>query len=208
MTLLADQIARIQSLLQDTDSSPTNISKIVTAHQESLTRIARRDAFANIQWVNAIANQATYLLPTSVVNMMQVLYNNQELRYATEVSLDRRFHGYERLTDEPQYWTTDNQAPNTIRVVPAPLRTGDATPVIPSPVGFDTRDNLLLFLSEDVSAGITDPQGTLPTFLDWDDMLVWDVTKMLAERETTLQNLPVSALCDQFWQLWARYTER
>jgi len=202
VTLLSEQLIRIRDILQDTDTSATNISRIVTAHQESLQQLARKDMFPQIQWVNAIALQGLYALPDSVVTITHVLYNERVLRYASETMLDRKYHGWEDLPGEPKYYTTNNQSPNTIRIIPAPKRTGSTIPVIPSPLFQNMVDNLVIFHTEDLSTNIGDESATLPTLFDWDDYLIYETARMLAERETPAQNLPVAALCGQIAQLW------
>lgn len=205
MTLLSEQITRIRDILQDTDTSTTNISKIVAAHQESLQQLARKDLFPKIMWVNAIANQGLYVLPDPVVTISHVLYNERVLRYASETGLDRKYHGWEDIPGEPKYYTTNNQNPNTIRIIPTPKRTGSGIPVIPSPLFQNMVNNIVVFHTEDPSADIGDTSDVLPTNFDWDDLLVYDTTRMLAERETPTQNLPVALLCAQIVGLWHQY---
>ncbi len=203
MTTLANQIERIQWLLQDTDTSPTRTSIIIEAHKESTQRLARKQAFPQIRWVNAIAAQSQYTLPADTVQVDHVLYNERTLRYATETALDRRFHGWEDLPDQPKYWTMDGQNPNVIRIVSAPTITGSLIPVIPSPLIMNMEDNLVVFLMEDLSEQMDDlGDDPIPTMLDWDDLLVWQTTRMLAERETTDQNLPVAQVCGQLESMW------
>lgn len=208
MTLLSEQINRVRDILQNTDLSPTATSNIITAHQEALQQLALQNAFPQIQWVNAIAYQSIYLLPTQVVTISHVLYDQRVLRYATEPTLDRRFHGWEDLSGEPLYWTMDNQAPNTIRVIPPPQRTGSDIPVIPSPLFQDMVDNFVVFHTEDPSFDMSDASDVLPTLFDWDDLLVYHTARMLAERELPEQNLPVAQLCEQLVTLWERFMHR
>ena len=202
MTLLSEQLDRIRDILQDTDTSPTNISKIVTAHQESLQHLARKDMFPQIQWVNAIAFQGRYALPDPVVTISHVLYNERVLRYTSERMFDRKYHGWEELPGEPKYYTTDHQNPNTIRIIPTPKRTGSDIPSVPSPLFQNMVDNIVVFHTEDASLDIADVSDTLPTLFDWDDLLVYKTARMLAERETETQNLPVAQLCGQLEALW------
>ena len=206
MTLLSEQVLRVRDILQDADTSATNISKIMTAHQEVLQQLARKDMFPQIQWVNAIAQQGLYTLPDAVVTISHVLYNARVLRFVTEIGLDRKYHGWEDLPGEPHYWTTDNQSSNnTIRIVPTPKRTGSAIPVIPSPLFQNMVDNIVVFHTEDISVDMSDEFDVLPTLFDWDDFLVYETARMLTERETPTQNLSVAGFCAQLAELWRQH---
>jgi len=201
VTTVAEQVERIQWLLQDTDTTPTKIAQVITAEQESAQYLARLKSFTQITWVNAITNQARYTLSDNN-SIDYVLYNERVLRYATEETLDRTQRKWEGEAGEPHYWTTNNQSPNTVRIVPAPQRTGSTVPVFPSPLIMPMIDNLVIFTTDDISAQMDDVSDVLPTLASWDDVLVWRTARMLAERETTVQNLPVAALCKQLEDLW------
>lgn len=203
MTLLSDQLERIAWLRQDASPDATTISKMILQHQEALATLARTDYFPQIVWINALTAIARYLMPLTVAHIAFVLYNERTLRFVTEASLDRSKPGWERMTGEPDYWTMDNQAPSTIRLVPAPLRDGSAVPIIPGlPIMQDPVDNILVFLYEDVSLQVDDPTDTLPTMLDVDDWLVYATVQALAGQETSEQNLPVSQAAGQIAALW------
>jgi hypothetical protein len=208
VTQVRDQIERIQWLLQDNSTSPTIKETIIAAHRDSAQRLARHNMFTQIQWINAVANQSLYTLDMPAVDVIYVLYDERVLRYASENALDRFVGTWESQKSQPEYWTQDNQNPNIIRIVPAPQATGSAVPVYPSPLIQDTRGNLIIFYVEDVESQITAEDNTLPTLLDWDDVLVWDTTRMLAERETHTQNLPVAQLCKQLTDLWMQLMEK
>lgn len=202
MTQVIDQFERVQWILQDNAVSATAVATVIAAQQESAQRLARMDMFTQIQWLNAIADQSLYVLDNPAVDVMYVLYDERVLRYATEKSLDRMLGTWELQEQVPQFWTQNNQNPNTIRIVPAPQATGSAVPIYPTPLIQDTRGNLVVFFSEDITTQIDDDVDVLPTLLDWDDVLVWDTARMLAERETHTQNLPVAQLCKQLVDLW------
>lgn len=208
MTQVREQFERIQWLLQDNSVDPTVIAKVVTAQRESAQRLARLDMFTQIQWINAIADQSLYVLDDPAVDVMYVIYDERVLRYASELSLDRLKGTWESIKQSPEYWTQDNQNPNTIRIVPAPQYTGSAVPIYPSPLIQDTRGNLVVFYSEDISTQIDDLDNTMPTLLDWNDVLVWDTARMLAERESHTQNLPVAQICKQFVDLWTSFLRK
>lgn len=201
MTTISAQLTRIRDILQDT---ATTDDLLIQAHQESLQTLARHGSFPQIQWINAIANQALYTLPTIAVTVQEVLYNERVLRYVTERALDRYTHGWEDTQDrDPTFWTWDNQNPNTIRLIPAPVRTGSLIPVIPSPLFQDMRDNIVVFLREDISTQVdTLSDDPIPTMLDEDDVLVWMTAQHVAMRETDTQNLPVAQACAQLAALW------
>lgn len=210
MATLEETIVRVGHILQEerTTDPAQRALVIAQAIQESLTRLARLDAFGQIQWLQGIASQALYTLPTPTVSIAHVLYNSRVLRWATEDALDLRFHGFEALGNkDPLYWSNDNQPPNTIRLVPAPRRTGSTVPVVPAPLIMPLRDNLVVFCTEmpDIHPTLSSAQGELlPTLADQDDLLVWQTARMLAERETQDQNLPVAQVCQALETLWLR----
>ena len=207
MTLLSEQILRVRDILQDTDDSTTNGAKIIGSHQEAAQRLARQRAFPQMLWMNATLNQALYTLPNDIVTVSHVLYNEHVLRYTTETALDRRSKGWEDLaSSEPRYWTTDNQNRNTLRIVPAPQRTGSILALIPPlPFILDPVDNLIIFHTEDLSLTMNDADDQLPTMLAWDDLLVYHTARLRAEREVPEQNLPVATLCGQLEGMYRQY---
>lgn len=198
MTTLGDQILRVRDILQEPNADATTVEQITEAHREAMQDLARRGAFSTIVWLNAVAGQSQYALPASTVHVDEVLYNEAGLRFTTERALDRIMPGWEALSGEPIYWLMDNQSPNVLRLVPAPVRTGSAAPHFPPvPLLFDMEDNLVIFLTEDLSGGVENEGDTLPTLLDWDDYLVWCAARGLAARETHVQNLPVARVLAQ-----------
>lgn len=202
MTTLGDQILRIRDILQEPGTDATTVEQIIEAHREAMQDLARRGAFSNILWVNAVAGQSQYTLPAPTVHVDEVLYNEVGLRFTTEKALDRIMPGWEALSGEPTYWIMDNQSPNVLRLVPAPVRTGNAAPHFPPvPLLFDMEDNLVIFLTEDLSSTIENEGDILPTLLDWDDYLVWCTAREMAARETHVQNLPVARVLAQLKSL-------
>lgn len=202
MTTLAEQLERIQWLLQDRDTSQGQVGRLTTQYQEMVAHLARKHVFPSILWRQAITNQSRYTLPANTAKIAFVFYNERVLRYVTEASLDRTRKNWEALHRDPDYWTTDNQAPNVIRLVPTPLRTGSDVPVIPSPLVMDMRDNLVVFFDEDPSQTITAPDATIPVMQDWEDVLVFRTVEGFAEQESPTQNLPLAQLCGQLAGLW------
>lgn len=205
MTTFAEQQTRIGTLLQDTDTTPDNIARQLLQHQEELSRLARQKHFSQLIWFQGITNQARYTLPDNTVCVEHVLYNQKVLRYATERTLDYsgNIRSWERNKGEPAYWTEDNQGPNVIRIIPPPLRDGSGAPS-PTllPMYQDLKDNLLVFTYEDPALEVTNLASTLPTLLDWEDVLVFRTALALAEQETPNQNLPLAQNCEKLVELW------
>ena len=201
MTSLATQILHIRDVLQDANT-PDDV--LITAHQEALRYLGRIGTFGAIQWMQGVAGQARYPLPSSSVTVTAVFYNMQALRYTTEAALDRRYRlPWESLLGDPLYWAIDNQDPHTLRVIPRPLRTGSAIPILPPvPLAGDLRNNLVLFLTEDVAEQVNDPADEIPMLADWGDLALWRTIRMLAGREDDAQNLPVAELCQELETLW------
>jgi hypothetical protein len=207
MTTYAEQDARITALLQDVDTSTTAQSRRILQYQEALSTLARQQRFPQIFWFQAVAGQALYTIPDTIVDISHVLYNQKVLRYATEQTLDYsgNVRSWEANTGEPTYWTMDNQGPEFFRVIPPPLRTGST---IPSPTLLplfgDLQDNLCVFAYEDPALRVTVADSILPVLLDWEDTLVFHVTAALAMQERTDQNLPLAKVCMALRDLWQK----
>jgi hypothetical protein len=203
MTTVQDEITRILLFLQDNDTSPANTANVLTQVQESVQQLAQRNFFPQILGVQAVAGTSTYTLPTTTADIRHVIYNEKALRYITEDAFDRKSAGWESLTGEPLYWTRDNLARNTIRVIPAPRRTGSLVPVFPPvPLLMTLTDNFVIFITEDPSTTLATPEDTMSTLLDYDDWIVYNAVQALALRETPNQNAPVAQAASQIANLW------
>ena len=190
---IKDQIDRIQYILQDRDAEAFSRNAILVQHQEEITRLSRRQLWGEILWIQALANTAQYSLPTSTVSVRMVLYNEEPLEYASEEMLDRLLPGWEDAQKEPRWWTMTNQSPNTLRVVPSPLRSGSAVPLIPPlPLIQDPIDNILVFLYEDRSERANDESDTFPLPDAWEDVTAYETAAAEAAKEGDYQQLPLA----------------
>jgi len=205
MVTIATQLDRIQRLLQDENAQAYTRPQLLIQHQEELSRLALQRLFGDIVWMQGVANQALYILPASTAHIEYVCYNNTALRFVTEETFDRKQTAWEDLSGEPQYWTTDGQAPNTLRLVPQPVRTGSSVPAVP-PVPFlqSPIDNLLVFLLFDPAAQANDETDQFPLPDVWEDALVYRTGATTAQWETFFQQLPLAAACRQLSTLWLR----
>lgn len=202
---IAEQIDRIQFLVQDPVEQDWTRAKILEQHARELTQLSRRNLFGRIEWVNAVADTSQYTLDNVVTETAMVLYNEKILTYASEANLDRRYRGWEGLSREPEYWTVNHQTPQVLRIVPAPVRTGSTTfqfPAVPLPIS--AVDNLVVFFFEDVGP-LADNEGDPFPVLDFvEDVAVWRTTQALAEQEREVQDLALAAVCGQLAALWLR----
>lgn len=202
---IAEQVDRIQFLVQDPTEQEWTRAKILEQHARELTQLSRRNLFGRIEWVNAVADTAQYTLDNVITETAMVLYNEKILTYASEAHLDRRYRGWEGLSREPEYWTVHHQTPQVIRIVPAPTRTGSITfqfPAVPLPVS--AVDNLVVFFFEDVSPQAGEETDAFPVLDFFEDVAVWRTTQALAEQEREGQDLALAAVCDQLAALWLR----
>ena len=190
---IKDQIDRIQYILQDRDAEAFSRNAILVQHQEEIARLSRRQLWGEILWIQAVAYTAQYSLPASTVSVRMVLYNEEPLEYASEEMLDRLLPGWEDVQDEPRWWTMTNQSPNTLRIVPAPLRDGSAVPLIPPlPMILDPVNNLLVFLYEDRSERADDESDDFPLPDVWEDVEVYETAAAMASKEGDYQQLPLA----------------
>jgi hypothetical protein len=201
---IAAQIDRIQFLLQDTDAVAWSRDNILVQHQDEMVRLAREGRIGDVVILQGVADQALYTLPQTPRMPELVLYNGLRLSYATEEFLDRKDRLWEwRSSQEPKYWTTNNQNPETLRIAPAPARTGATLPQIPpSPFVMTYVDNLVIFLPRDVSNAANNEADVLPVLDVWEDVLVFRTAAELARRETPYQNLPLSQTLHALAELW------
>lgn len=141
-----------------------------------------------------------------VVEVGHVYYNGTCLAKTTEHTLDTRRPGWETWTGEPRYWMADGEKViSTIRLVPAPTRTGSSAPTFPmNPLSMDWHDNLMVFLFEDAKAeGVTDT-GLLDVH---DDIAVFQTVAQLAGRQTEYENYPQALLMPTLAAMWMQASE-
>lgn len=206
MPTMQNQLDRIKANLLDTDDTSRAFgdSLILLQHQHELIRLARERLVGDIRVITGVIDQSFYALPAHTAGVEIILYNGRRLDFATEEFLDRKYAIWEfQRNEEPKYWTTDNQNPNNLRIVPAPLRSGSSALTIPaSPLVQSYVDNFIVFLYRDVSGDADGAEADLPVLDVWEDVLVWRTTGELARREGPYQNLPVSNLAYTLADLW------
>lgn len=207
---IGEQIDRIQHLVQDRDAQAYDRGVVLLQHQEELTRLGRERRFGEILAVNAVAGQARYTLEPHTLAVEMVLYNGQRLEYASEEFLDRYDRTWSYTSGkEPKYWTTSNQDPNTLRIAPAPQRTGaNFPPIPPIEISLPVEDNLIVFLFRTFADTADDEQDVFPVLDIWEDVCVWRTAGELARREDPWQNLPLSQVCYGMAELWSEVIER
>jgi len=205
MTTVADMITRVHDVLQDPDGQSWSSDRAKTQMQDEMTRLSRRGLWGEITWLQGVANQSLYTLPSDTVEISHVLYNERMLRFATEDMLDRKSAAWEFQERDPVYWTSDNQTPNVLRLVPAPLISGSAVPVFPPyPMINNPEDNLIVFHSIDMRSRVDDEVDTFPIHAMWEDVMTYLAAYHLAQEEGAYQNLPVSTTMREMGTLWLK----
>ncbi len=207
MTTLAEEITRVQLMLQDIDITANNIALVTQSINQSAQKLAQMRYFPTIAWLEGITAQGVYALPGNNVTIDHIFYNERSLRYVTETAFDRKSKGWEALTGEPKYWTTDNRSQNSFRVIPTPSRSGVSITFDPAnPVSTSGVDNFLIFATEDVVADIADT--VMPTLLDYDDFMVYYGTYLHTTKESTQHNAPLAEGALYLFTLWLQLMEK
>lgn len=207
---IAQQIDRVQILLQDADATAFGRPLVLEQHQDEISRLGRTQRVGDIQLIVGVSGQSLYTLTGCVGSPVLVLYNGNRLEYASEEFLDRKYDGWEWSgTEEPQYWTMRNQAPDTLRVIPAPLRTGSSAPVVPPvPFALSLVDNLVVFVWRDYALRAGDEADFFPLLDSWEDVCVWRTAAELARRETPFQNQPLANTATAMADLWTQLMDQ
>lgn len=203
MSTVQELTTRVQMLLLDTDGQSVTRRQLIMQLQDEMTRLSREQRYGDILIMQGVTGVALYGLPTQAVDVFHVLYNGARLDYATEEMLDRTSRLWEAGMGEPKYWTYDLQSPNVFRLVPAPRRTGSILPdQPPQPFTQPLVDNLCVFYWRDFSDQANEEVDPFPLLDVWQDVAVWRTTSEAARRESPYQNLPLSAMCNEFSELW------
>ncbi len=207
MTTIAEEITRVQLMLQDIDITANNIALVTQSINQSAQKLAQMRYFPTITWLEGITSQRAYAMPTTTVTIDHIFYNERSLRYVTEEAFDRKSAGWEELIGEPRYWTIDNRSRNSFRVIPAPSRSGASITFDPAdPVSTSGVDNFLIFATEDVVAQISDT--VMPTLLDYDDFMVYYGTYLHTTKESTQYNAPLAEGALFLTTLWLQLMEK
>lgn len=210
MATIAEQIDRIARSVQDEDHAAYSRVNVLTQQQHEIARLARERRTGDILIMQGVADQALYTLPDAFVQVEQVVYNGRRLDYASEEMLDRKYQGLWEVASatDPKYWTTSNQAPKVVRLVPPPRRTGSVVPVLPpAPFSTSLTDNLVILYFRDFSGEADTETDAFPLLDCWEDVVSWRTAAELTRREGPYQNLPLSAVCSTMAELWLKLLE-
>ena len=145
----------------------------------------------------------------AVVDIACVLYNGQELFYATEDTLDRLPGGGWEVTatppTTPKYWTVNHTFnPTVLRIVPPPITTGSSIPVIPGvPLPIPWQNNLVVFFHEQPQQSL-DESISLQTLDAFEDLVVYETVAALAMEEGDYQDEAVATIARELGSLWRK----
>src|SRR5262249_33850104 len=87
------------------------------------------------------------------VEFLDVLYDGRSLRPVQETSMSRLRRDWDQARGDPQYFTVPLEPPETIKLIPIPLSSGDPTPAtLPRPITGPVEGNLVVFLWDNPQA--------------------------------------------------------
>jgi hypothetical protein len=190
MPTIASMLDRISLLLQDSNHSAWLADHKLTQLKEEIAQLGRQELCGQIAWRHGETGVAQYGFDDTTVAFAEVLYDGRSLRHVTEDSLSRYRRDWERHSGTPSMWTEQLQSPQTVRIVPQPVLTGNAIPQIPGvPLMQREAHNVIAFLWEMPQ---TDNQLlALPDALE--DLLVWRTVSALCRQVGEYQDLQKGA---------------
>ena len=131
MTTIASLIDRISIYLQDTDHEAWPLAHKEAQMREAIAQLGRQQLLGAVSWAQVLAGEPEYTFSNTTVDFAEVLYDGRSLRPVQEDALTRLRRDWDRAEGVPQYYTTPLEPSETLRLIPAPLHTGSATPVEP-----------------------------------------------------------------------------
>ena len=202
MSTIAELIVRVGLTLQDEDHVAWTLDQKRAQLSDEIQRLSRRGLFGNIVWRQAVAGTATYNLPDTTIGVETVCYDGKTLRVASERGLSIKDPSWEQRANRPQYYTDELQSHGAVRLVPAPLNTGSAVPVLPPlPLLNEIDGNVVVFTSDN-------PQGSdgpeqdcrVPDWLE--DALVFKAASVLCGDKGDYQDLEKSVMLGHLADLY------
>ena len=181
MTTISSLIDRISIYLQDTDHEAWSLTQKETQLRESIMQLGRQELLGDISWMQVVAGQSEYQFDTSTTNFSEVLYSGRSLRPVQEDALTRLRRDWDRAEGVPQYYTTPLEPSETLRLIPAPLHTGSATPVSPPRVITGTVEGNLVAWRWVTPEEVTPGEFPLPEVLE--DVVVFMTVGALVSQD-------------------------
>jgi hypothetical protein len=127
MTTLASLVARCQVYLQDEAAFNWSPATIQAQIIDEITRISHSAVFGQAVPMQGVAGDPTYTFGAQTIAYAELIYDQKSLKPVSTDNLARYLRQWEGIQGDPQFFTTDLEAPQTVRVVPAPTRAG--TPI-------------------------------------------------------------------------------
>lgn len=186
MTTIATLLERVSLYTQDTDHMAWTEAAKRTTLLDAIATLARQEHFGEIEWHQGRAGEPLVGLSPGTMSVAEVVYDARSLRRVDDQSLARHTRHWETIARTPQLYTTLLEAPETLRLVPAPTQTGSDVPRVPGlPVVMHEAANVLAWT-------FVNPQGDaedihLPEI--YEDIAVFETVASLCEAATEYQDL-------------------
>ena len=190
MTTIASLLDRIGLYTQDSDHAAWSEGEKRLQLLDSMARLARQDLFGAIAWHRGVAGQPLIDLGAATISPVEIVYDGRSLRRVDDVSLARHDRHWESVSQTPQVYTTLLEAPQTVRLVPAPVVTGSDVPQIPGvPMMQQEAANVLAWTFVNPQGDDVDFHGSEVV----EDVVVYETVAALCAKATDYQDLGKAA---------------
>lgn len=197
-TMVAVLLERISLYVQDSAHAVWLEDQKLTQLKDEVAHLARQELCGQIMWRQGETGVAQYVFEDTSIAFAEVLYDGRSLRHVAEDSLSRYRRDWERQTGTPSMWTEQLQSPQTVRIVPQPVLTGNAIPQFPGvPLVQREAHNVIAYLWEMPQTDET--TFHLPDALE--DVVVWRTVSALCAQMTEYQDLQKAAAFKELAQM-------
>lgn len=180
-------VAALVSLLSNGQADTTLLPLF---YNDVMNQLGPQDWHTNAVPVTFAENTSTVNLPSTLLDLLQLVYDDTVLSELSYRELEALNPGWRNVKGTPRAYTTEAETVKTVEVFPVPTQT--SPPIIPvhgQPTGQDyAPGNGIVFMAEYRTAEL--PYITLPFAL-----------KVLAReyvRESDHQDVAYATLCDNF----------
>lgn len=191
MTTIATLLERVGLYTQDADHTAWSEGEKRLQLLDTIARLVRQDVCGEIAWHRGLAGQPLIALGSATISVTEIVYDGRSLRRVDDVSLARHDRHWETVSKTPQVYTMLLEAPQTVRLVPAPVLTGSDVPQVPGvPILQQEAHNVLAWT-------YVNPQDSDEEVFQcaevFEDIVVYETVAALCAKATEYQDLGKAA---------------